>query len=73
MNDNELKEFEYLLTTHKDDWVLVSTEYEYAIINKKTQSILIIDDEELDSAVINKMLESGNTIYEDLNKAYEDL
>lgn len=68
-----ISEFSYLWTTKKDEYVLVNTEYGYGIINKKTQMYLSISDDELEKAIIQKMLDEGNKTYEDINEAYADV
>lgn len=62
-------DYKYLWNSEKTDWVLVNTEYGYGIVNKKTQMALLISDDELESAVIAKMLDSGNQVYENINEA----
>jgi hypothetical protein len=68
-----IDEFSYLWTTEKEEWVLVNTEFGYAIINKKTQMMLHIDSDELEEAIIQKMHEEGNKIYKDILDAYADV
>lgn len=68
-----IDEFSYLWTTKKEEWVLVNTEFGYAIINKKTQMMLHIDSDELEEAIIQKMHEEGNKIYKDILDAYADV
>ena len=46
---------------------------EYAIINKKHHTMLVVEDNELAKKLIEKMLENGNKIYEDINQAYKDV
>ena len=61
------------LWTKKDEFVLVNTEYGYGIVNKKEQTVLSISDEELEKQLINKMLEEGNKVYENILDAYADV
>lgn len=68
-----IDEYTYLWTTKKDEYVLVNTEYGYGIINKKEQTVLSISDEELEEQLINKMLEEGNKVYENILDAYADV
>ncbi len=68
-----IDEYAYLWTTKKDEYVLVNTEYGYGIVNKKKQTVLSISDEELDKQLINKMLEEGNKLYENILDAYADV
>ncbi len=68
-----IDEYTYLWTTKKDEYVLVNTEYGYGIVNKKEQTVLSISDEELEEQLINKMLEEGNKVYENILDAYADV
>ena len=68
-----IDEFSYLWTTQKEEWVLVNSDYGCFIINKKTQMMLHIDSDELEEAIIQKMLEEGNQIYKDILDAYADV
>ncbi len=68
-----IDEYAYLWTTKKDEYVLVNTEYGYGIVNKQKQTVLSISDEELDKQLINKMLEEGNKLYENILDAYADV
>lgn len=64
--------FSYLWDENKADFVLVTTDFGYAIVNKKEQNMLLISDEELEKEVIEKMLQSGNKVYNDIIQAYSD-
>lgn len=68
-----IDEFSYLWTTQKEEWVLVNSDYGCFIINKKTQMMLHVDNDELEEAIIQKMLEEGNKIYKDILDAYADV
>ena len=68
-----IDEYAYLWTTKKDEYVLVNTENGYGIVNKQKQTVLSISDEELDKQLINKMLEEGNKLYENILDAYADV
>ena len=70
MNVNE---YSYTWTTNKNDYVLVDSEFGYAIINKKDQTMLCISDEEADAAVVAKMIETGCRIYGSIQDAYSDV
>lgn len=67
-----IEEYKYLWLDEKENWCLVNTSLGYGIVNKKTQSALLISDDALEDAIINKMIESGSKIYEDINQAYAD-
>ncbi len=68
-----INEYIYLWTTKKDEFVLVNTEYGYGIVNKKEQKALYISDEQLEEQLINKMIEEGNKVYENILDAYADV
>lgn len=69
----DISEFSYVWTTQKRDYVLVKSEYGYAIVNKREQTMLCISDDDVDAAVVEKMLEEGNLVYEDILDAYSDV
>lgn len=69
----EINEYRYLWESERADWVLVNTEFGYGIVNKVTQMALMISDEELESAIITKMLEAGNLVYENIIAAYSSM
>ena len=66
-----INDYSYLWTSEKEDWVLVNTEFGYGIVNIKSQMALMMSDEELENAIIEKMKSSGNRIYNDINEAYQ--
>lgn len=68
-----ISEYEYLWDKNKAEYVLVNTEFGYGIVNKKEQTVLSISDEELEEAIIAKMLEEGNKVYENILDAYADI
>lgn len=68
-----LDEFKHMWESEKDDWVLVNTKYGYAVVNKRTQMALLVSDDELEKAVIRRMLEEGNRIYDNITDAYTDI
>ena len=67
-----VSEFSYVWTTEKNDYVLVDSEFGYAIVNKREQTVLCISDEETDAAVVEKMLEAGCRVYSNIKDAYSD-
>lgn len=67
-----LDEYKYLWESEKNDWVLVNSPYGYGVINKRTQSMLLVSDESLENAIIDKMLAAGNKTYDDIESAYAD-
>ena len=68
-----ISEYEYLWTTEKNDWVLVNTSFGYSIVNKTEQMVLLVSDEELEQALIEKMLSNGCTVYDNIKDAYNDV
>ncbi len=67
-----IENYSYVWNEKKNDYVLVKTEFGYAIVDKMEKSMLLISDENLEKIVINKMLECGNKIYDNINQAYSD-
>ena len=68
-----IDEFNFLWTKEKDESVLVYTEYGYCIVNKLNQTVLSISDEEIYQAVVKKMLDAGNKVYDNILDAYADV
>lgn len=68
-----LNEYTYLWKDEQQDWVLVNTSYGYCIVNKRKQSALLVSDDDLEDALIEKMLATGNKTYENINDAYADV
>ncbi|MCR5167252.1 MAG: hypothetical protein K6C13_08560 [Oscillospiraceae bacterium] len=68
-----ITEYEYLWTTEKEKWVLVNSSYGYGIINKATQSMLMVSDDELEKALIDHMLAEGCKTYDNIKDAYADV
>lgn len=68
-----IDKYKYLWELEKADWVLINTEYGYGIVNKKTQMALLVSDDMLEAAIIDKMLESGNDVYENIDDAYSNI
>ncbi len=69
----EVEDYSYLWKEEKEDYVLVKSSLGYSIIDKKHQMMLVVEDDELAKKLIEKMLENGNKIYEDINQAYKDV
>lgn len=68
-----VENYSYIWDEKKPDFVLVKTDFGYGIINKKEQTMLLMSDEELEQKIVNKMLENGNKIYDDIKQAYNDV
>ena len=69
----EVEEYSYLWKEEKVNHVLVKSSLGYSIIDKKHHTMLVVEDDELEKKLIEKMLENGNKIYEDINQAYKDV
>lgn len=67
-----ITEYEYLWTTEKENWVLVNSSYGYGIINKATQSMLMVSDDNLEKALTERMIAKGCKIYGNIKEAYAD-
>lgn len=68
----DIGEFEYVWTTRKGDFVLVKDDYGYAIVDRREQMVLHIEDEDVDAAVVGRMLGAGCQVYGDILDAYSD-
>lgn len=68
-----INDYNYIWTTYKEDYVLVETEFGYGIVNKKKQMVLSISDDDLETAIIQKMQTEGNKIYSNILDAYADI
>ena len=68
-----IENYSYIWGEKKTDFVLVKTDLGYGIINKKEQTMLLMSDEKMEQKIVNKMLENGNKIYDDIKKAYNDV
>ncbi len=68
-----INDYNYIWTTDKEDYVLVETEFGYGIVNKKKQMVLSISDDDLETAIIQKMQTEGNKIYSNILDAYADI
>lgn len=65
--------FSYLWNEKREDFVFVKTDLDYCIVDKRKQSMLLVEDEELDQRLISEMLKNGNKVYDDINQAYADV
>lgn len=68
-----IENYNYLWTTEKDVYVLVSSKYGYGIVNKIEQTVLSISDEALEKALVQKMLDVGCKVYPSILDAYADI
>lgn len=69
----DIGEFDYVWTTRKDDFVLVKDDYGYAIVDRREQMVLLIEGEDVDAAVVTRMLEAGCRVYGDILDACSDV
>ena len=72
LDATDISEFSYVWTTGRDDYVLVEGEYGYAIVDRRERAVLHIEDEEVDAAVVARMLEEGCAVYGGILEAYSD-
>lgn len=66
----DVTKYSYIWEDEKDDWALVDSEDGYSIVNIKRQGMLLISDDELENAIINKMKEAGNKKYKSILDAF---
>ncbi len=59
---NAIQEFSYLWTTEQKDWVVCKSEYDYSIMNTKTNQFLVIEDEDFNNQVAAMMIMQGNKV-----------
>ena len=62
MYDKTMKEYEYLWTTEKDQWVLCDSSTGYLIFNQITSMALLIEDNELALKLERIMLYKGSRV-----------
>ncbi len=67
-----IQNYSFLWDEKKENFVLVKTGLGYGIVDKKEHSMMLISDEELEQRIIEKMLENGSKVYDDINQAYMD-
>ena len=65
----DLSKYQYLWENERSDWALANSPYGYGIVNARTHMMLLIEDDELEKAAINKMEESGNAKYDSITDA----
>ena len=72
---DSLNELSYVWESDKDNYVLLNDEMGYAIfcIEGKELSFLLIEDDALYDAVVAKMLENGNVVYNSRDELHEAL
>ena len=72
---DSLNELSYIWESDKDKYVLVNDEIGYGIlcIEGKELEFLLIEDNELYHAVVAKMLENGNVVYNSTDELHEAL
>lgn len=68
-----IENYSYLWNEKKMNFVLVKSDFGYSIVDKKEQAMLMVSDEELEQKLIIKMLENGNSVYDNINQAYSDI
>lgn len=70
---DELNEFSYMWESEKDKYVLLNDELGNSIlyINGKEIMFVLIEDDVLDDLIINKMIENGNKVYNNIVELQE--
>ena len=69
----DIEAYSYLWTTKKDAYVLVETRHGFGIVNKVDQMVLLVEDDALEDALVQKMLSEGCKVYKDILEAYSDV
>jgi hypothetical protein len=59
VEDSRLEQFRILWTTYLADYVLIEYAHQSVVCNRETQMPLMIEDEEIRNAVIQKFIEAG--------------
>lgn len=67
----DISKYQYLWQEEKSDWALVDSPYGYGIINIRTHMMLVLNNHELECALIKKMEEAGNSKYASVADAFE--
>jgi len=62
VNTDAIQEFSYLWTSEQKEWVVLKTEFDYSIMNHKTNQFLLIEDEDLNNQVAAMMIMQGNKV-----------
>ena len=57
----------------RDEYVLVKSAFGYGIVNKVDKKVLLVCDAKLEGKLIQKMIENGNRIYDNIKQAYSDI
>lgn len=63
-----IDEYKYLWEDEKDDWGLVLSSGEYSIVNLHTQSVLLMEDEYLNNAIVSRMKEHDCTVFANIQE-----
>lgn len=58
-----IEPYSYLWEAERDNWVVIKNEHEYTIYNAETQSVLLIEDEELNNKVAAMMIMQGCEVF----------
>lgn len=66
----DITKYSYIWEDEKEDWVLVDSEDGYCIVNIKSQGMLLISNDELENAIVDKMEEAGNKKYSSILDAF---
>ncbi len=66
-----IKEYSYLWTTDQDEWYVIKDEYDYTIVNEKTNEPLLIEDEDLNNQIAAMMIMQGNKVIDKNEEDYD--
>ncbi|MCX5450972.1 hypothetical protein ACFVJW_22980 [Streptomyces libani] len=75
MNETRLESFSYLWTTERNDWILVETPRTVVpvIFNRSNRQALLIDDDGLHAAVVEKMQDAGIGVFDGIPSESTDV
>ena len=68
-----IEEYSYLWTTRKEAYVLVNSKHGYGIVNKIDHTVLLVEDDALEDALVQEMFNEGCKVYQDILEAYSDV
>ncbi|MBO4846654.1 MAG: hypothetical protein J5525_10145 [Lachnospiraceae bacterium] len=71
VDPDAIKEYSYLWTTGQKDWYVIKDEYDYTIMNEKTNQLLLIEDEDLNNQVASMMIMQGNKVIDKNEEDYD--
>lgn len=63
----EIEDYNFLWTSEIDDWVLIGAAPDYTIFNRKTSSMMLVEDDMIAEALVDRMREHGCKVYESIH------